>query len=103
MNNTEKIICEIEEFHGNIEKWFQGKPKIRESLYQELLAGFSQDFKMINGNGDTVTLSMLEEWLPTVFGKFPGAEAFRLKILKSIILRITDLLPILKHRSLEKS
>ncbi|MEN5308081.1 hypothetical protein ABE425_11235 [Chryseobacterium cucumeris] len=71
MNNTEKIICEIEEFHGNIEKWFQGKAENQESLYQELLAGFSQDFKMINGNGDTVTLSMLEEWLPTVFGKFP--------------------------------
>lgn len=71
MNNTEKIICEIEEFHGNIEKWFQGKAESQESLYQELLSGFSQNFKMINGNGDTVTLSMLEEWLPTVFGKFP--------------------------------
>ncbi|MCP1300996.1 hypothetical protein NK356_17610 [Chryseobacterium sp. S0630] len=71
MNNTEKIIWEIEEFHRNIEKWFQGKTENQESLYQELSAGFSQDFKMINGNGDTVTLSMLGEWLPTVFGKFP--------------------------------
>jgi hypothetical protein len=26
---------------------------------------------MINGNGDTVTLNMFSEWLPTVFGKFP--------------------------------
>lgn len=71
MSNTEKIIWEIEEFHRNIEKWFQGKTENQESLYQELSAGFSQDFKMINGNGDTVTLSMLGEWLPTVFGKFP--------------------------------
>ncbi|MDR6486434.1 hypothetical protein J2799_000919 [Chryseobacterium vietnamense] len=71
MNNTEKIIGEIEEFHRNIEKWFQGKTEDQESLYKELLSGFSTDFKMINGNGDTVTLSMLEDWLPSVFGKFP--------------------------------
>ncbi|WP_431609475.1 hypothetical protein [Chryseobacterium sp. 'Rf worker isolate 10'] len=71
MNNTEKIIGEIEEFHRNIEKWFQGETENQESLYRQLLSGFSPDFKMINGNGDTVTLSMLGEWLPTVFGKFP--------------------------------
>ncbi len=71
MNNTEKIIGEIEGFHRNIEKWFQGKTEDQESLYKELLSGFSTDFKMINGNGDTVTLSMLEDWLPSVFGKFP--------------------------------
>ncbi|SEH32279.1 hypothetical protein [Chryseobacterium culicis] len=71
MNNTEKIIGEIKEFHRNIEKWFQGKAKNQESLYKDLLSGFSPDFKMINGNGDTITLSMLEEWLPTVSGKFP--------------------------------
>jgi hypothetical protein len=71
MSNTEKIIWEIEEFHRNIEKLFQGKTESQESLYKELLSGFSPDFKMINGNGDTVTLSMLGEWLPTVFGKFP--------------------------------
>jgi hypothetical protein len=71
MSNTEKIIWEIEEFHRNIEKWFQGKTENQESLYNELLSGFSPDFKMINGNGDTVTLSMFGDWLPTVFGKFP--------------------------------
>ncbi|PWN62967.1 hypothetical protein [Chryseobacterium viscerum] len=71
MSNTEKIIQEIEGFHQNIEKWFQGKTENQEDLYQELLSGFSPEFKMINGNGDTVTLSMLSEWLPSVFGKFP--------------------------------
>ncbi|CAD0218105.1 hypothetical protein KYG33_02280 [Chryseobacterium sp. D764] len=71
MSNTEKIIWEIEEFHRNIEKWFQGKTENQESLYNELLSGFSPDFKMINGNGDTVTLSMFGDWLPTIFGKFP--------------------------------
>lgn len=71
MNNTEKIIWEIEEFHRNIEKWFQGKTENQESLYKELLYGFSPDFRMMNGNGDVVTFSMLENWLPTVFGKFP--------------------------------
>lgn len=71
MNNTEKIIWEIEEFHRNIEKWFQGKTENQENLYKELLSGFSPDFKMINGNGDIVTLPMLRDWLPTVFGKFP--------------------------------
>ncbi|KAA2222815.1 hypothetical protein [Chryseobacterium sediminis] len=70
MNNTEKIIEEIESFHKNIEKWFQGNTENQEDLYNKLLSGFSPDFKMVNGNGDTVTLSMLEEWLPTVFGKF---------------------------------
>jgi len=71
MNNTEKIIWEIEEFHRNIEKWFQGKTENQKSLYKELLYGFSPDFRMINGNGDVVTFSMLGDWLPTVFGKFP--------------------------------
>ncbi|UKB77679.1 hypothetical protein [Chryseobacterium sp. MEBOG07] len=71
MSNTEKIIQEIEGFHENIEKWFQGKTENQEDLYQELLSGFSPEFKMINGNGDIVTLSMLSEWLPGVFGKFP--------------------------------
>lgn len=71
MNNTEKIILEIEEFHRNIEKWFQGNAENQENLYKELLSGFSPDFRMINGNGDTVILSMLGDWLPTVFGQFP--------------------------------
>ncbi|WP_343687837.1 hypothetical protein [Chryseobacterium gleum] len=71
MNNTEKIIGEIIEFHQNIEKWFQGKTENRKNLHRKLLSGFSPEFRMINGNGDTVTLSMLSDWLPTVFGKFP--------------------------------
>lgn len=71
MNNTEKIITEIIEFHQNIEKWFQGKTENRENLHRKLLSGFSPEFRMINGNGDTVTLSTLSDWLPTVFGKFP--------------------------------
>ncbi|WP_313001699.1 hypothetical protein [Chryseobacterium gleum] len=71
MSNTEKIIMEIIEFHQNIEKWFQGKTENRENLHRKLLSGFSPEFRMINGNGDTVTLSMLSDWLPTVSGKFP--------------------------------
>lgn len=71
MNNTEKTIREITEFHRNIEQWFQGKSAEQEILYQQLLSGFSPDFKMINGNGDTVTLKMFTDWLPSVFGKFP--------------------------------
>lgn len=71
MNNTEKIIKEIEEFHKNIEQWFQGKSENQDGLYTKLISGFSAEFRMINGNGDTVTLLMLSEWLPTVFGKFP--------------------------------
>ncbi|UKB85947.1 hypothetical protein LF887_10065 [Chryseobacterium sp. MEBOG06] len=70
MNNTEKIIKEIKEFHKNIEKWFQGKSENQDGLYTKLISGFSPDFRMINGNGDTVTLPILSEWLPTVFGKF---------------------------------
>jgi len=71
MNNTEKIIREIIEFHQNIEKWFQGKTENQQALYRTLLSGFSPEFRMTNGNGDTVTLSTLSDWLPTVFGKFP--------------------------------
>jgi len=71
MNNTEKIIREIIEFHQNIEKWFQGKTENQQALYRTLLSGFSPEFRMTNGNGDTITLSTLSDWLPTVFGKFP--------------------------------
>ncbi|OCA73641.1 hypothetical protein [Chryseobacterium arthrosphaerae] len=72
MSNKEKIIEEITEFHKNIEKWFRGDSENQTALYQNLVSGFSKDFKMINGNSDIVTLDMLSEWLPTVFGKFPG-------------------------------
>ena len=71
MNNTEKITKEITEFHETIEKWFRGNSENQDVLYQKLLSGFSTEFKMINGNGDTVTLNMFSEWFPTVFGKFP--------------------------------
>lgn len=72
MNNTEKITREITEFHKNIEKWFQGKAENQEILYQQLLSGFSPDFRMVNGDGNPVTLSLFSDWLPTTFGKFPG-------------------------------
>lgn len=71
MNNTEKIIREITEFHENIEKWFQSKTADQEALYTKLLSGFTAEFKMVNGNGNVVTLSAFSDWLPTVFGKFP--------------------------------
>lgn len=70
MNNTEKIIREIKEFHIDIEAWFHGKED-RESLYQKLLSGFHADFKMITGNNDTITLAAFSEWLPGAYGQFP--------------------------------
>ena len=70
MDNIGKIEKEIKDFHENIERWFQGKTEDQENLYTKLLSGFSPDFKMLNGNGDTVTLSALAEWLPSVYGKF---------------------------------
>ncbi|MBV8326609.1 hypothetical protein [Chryseobacterium sp.] len=74
MNNTGKIEKEIKDFHENIERWFQGKAENQENLYSRLLSGFSPDFKMLNGNGDIVTLSMLAEWLPSAYGKFPDRK-----------------------------
>ena len=74
MNNTEKVMKEIIDFHQNIEKWFNGVSENQEGLYKTLLSGFSPEFRMINGNGDLVTLKMLSEWLPTVFGKFPDRK-----------------------------
>ncbi|SIT19170.1 hypothetical protein SAMN05421786_10851 [Chryseobacterium ureilyticum] len=71
MNNTEKITKELNEFCENIEKWFRGNEKDQEALLKKILSGFSPDFKMINGDGNTATLSMFSEWLPSVFGKFP--------------------------------
>ncbi|PIF45440.1 hypothetical protein CLU96_2445 [Chryseobacterium sp. 52] len=70
MNNTEKIIKEIKEFHKDIESWFRGE-KDQESLYKKLLSGFNPDFKMINGNNDTITLAAFSEWLPGAYGQFP--------------------------------
>ncbi|MEJ5105224.1 hypothetical protein [Chryseobacterium sp. MYb328] len=71
MNNKEKITEELKDFCENIEKWFQGNEKDQNALLKRILSGFSPDFKMINGDGNTATLSMFSEWLPTVFGKFP--------------------------------
>ncbi|WP_223609447.1 hypothetical protein [Chryseobacterium sp. OSA05B] len=69
MNNTEKVIQEIKEFHNDIEAWFRGKGD-QESLYKKLLAGFNADFKMVNGNSDTITFTDFSEWLPGAYGQF---------------------------------
>jgi hypothetical protein len=71
MSNKEKITKELQSFCENIEKWFQGNDQDQDALFRRILSGFSPDFKMINGDGNPVTLSMFSEWLPTVFGKFP--------------------------------
>lgn len=71
MNNKEKIGKELKDFCENIEKWFQGNEQDQDVLYRKIISGFSPDFKMINGDGNTATLSLFSEWLPTVFGKFP--------------------------------
>lgn len=71
MNNKEKISTELKNFCENIEKWFQGNTQSQETLFKKILSGFSPEFKMINGDGNPVTLAMFSEWLPTVFGKFP--------------------------------
>ncbi|MGL6126384.1 MAG: hypothetical protein ACRC05_04675, partial [Chryseobacterium artocarpi] len=62
MNNTEKITKELNEFCENIEKWFRGNEKDQEALFKKILSGFSSDFKMINGDENTATLSMFSEW-----------------------------------------
>lgn len=72
MSNKEKISKELKDFCENIEKWFQGNAEDQETLFREILSGFSPDFKMINGDGNLATLNMFSEWLPTVFGKFPN-------------------------------
>lgn len=92
MKNTEKIIWEIEEFHKNIEKWFQGKAENQKSLYKKLLAGFSTDFKMINGNGETVTLSMLEETQVTgeITTKRKSSAVFLLNKEKALWLHLIE-------------
>lgn len=71
MNNKEKITKELKDFCENIEKWFQGNEQDQNVLFERILSGFSPDFKMINGDGNTATIDMFSEWLPTVFGKFP--------------------------------
>ncbi|WP_343608375.1 hypothetical protein [Chryseobacterium oranimense] len=71
MNNSEKIITEIKEFHRDIEAWFRGE-KDQDSLYKKLLSGFDGDFKMITGNGDTITLGAFSEWLPGSYAQFPN-------------------------------
>lgn len=71
MNNKEKITTELKNFCENIENWFQGNTQDQDTLFRKILSGFSPDFKMTNGDGNSVTLGMFSEWLPTVFGKFP--------------------------------
>lgn len=86
MNNTEKISKEIIDFHEYIERWFHGQEKDQDALQQNLLSGFSSDFTMLNGNGDTVSLSALSDWLPAVYGKFPD----RIVKLENIIITHTE-------------
>lgn len=71
MNNKEKITTELKDFCENIENWFQGNAQDQDILFKKILSGFSLEFKMINGDGNQLTLSMFSDWLPGVFGKFP--------------------------------
>lgn len=71
MDNKQKISTELKDFCKNIEKWFQGSEQDQDALLRTILSGFSPDFKMVNGDGNTATLSLFSDWLPTVFGKFP--------------------------------
>jgi hypothetical protein len=86
MNNTEKIITEIKEFHTDIEVWFRGNTEDRDTLYEKILSGFTEEFKMITGNGDTVTLGAFSEWLPGAYGKFPD----RIIVLENIEVYSTE-------------
>lgn len=70
MNNKEKIVAELNGFCENIEKWFRGEEN-QEALYNKILLGFSPDFRMVNGDGNTVSFHMFSDWLLTVYGKFP--------------------------------
>ncbi|MCL1668145.1 hypothetical protein M2T82_08740 [Elizabethkingia ursingii] len=70
MKNKEKIIAELNGFCENIEKWFRGEGD-QETVYNKILSGFSPDFRMVNGDGNTVLFHMFSDWLPTVYGKFP--------------------------------
>ncbi|SHF77807.1 hypothetical protein [Chryseobacterium sp. OV279] len=85
MNNTEKVIKEIKEFHTDIEAWFRGKED-QESLYKKLLAGFSTNFKMVNGNNDTITLASFSEWLPGAYAQFPDRSI----VLENIEVHTTE-------------
>ncbi len=85
MNNTEKIITEINEFHQDIEAWFRGE-KDQDVLYKKLLSGFDQDFKMTTGNGDTITLGAFSEWLPGAYAQFPNRSI----IIESIVAEATE-------------
>lgn len=71
MNNKEKISAQLKDFCENIEKWFTGNEENQDVLFKKILSGFSSDFKMINGDGNTATLATFADWLPAVFGKFP--------------------------------
>lgn len=85
MNNDEKIIEEIKEFHRDIEAWFRGKED-QESLYKKLLSGFNSDFKMISAHNNTITLASFSEWLPGVYGQFPDRSI----VLDNIEVRSTE-------------
>ncbi|KMQ62958.1 hypothetical protein ACM46_13450 [Chryseobacterium angstadtii] len=85
MNHTEKIIREIKEFHTDIEAWFHGEQD-QENLYKKLLSGFDTDFKMTSGDGNTLSLDVLSEWLTGVYGQFPDRSI----IIENIAVQTTD-------------
>ncbi|MCT2560439.1 hypothetical protein [Chryseobacterium herbae] len=85
MNNEEKIIKEIKESHTDIEAWFRGTED-QKGLYTKLLAGFDSDFKMINGNNDTIILAAFSEWLPGAYAKFPDRKI----VLENIEVHATE-------------
>ncbi|WP_160138302.1 hypothetical protein [Chryseobacterium sp. c4a] len=74
MNNKEKINTELKDFCENIENLFQGNAQNKDLLFKKILSGFSPEFKMINGDGNTITFAMFSDWLPSVFGKFPDRK-----------------------------
>lgn len=70
----ELVIREIVDFHANIALWFRGQTEAKDKLFGSLLANFHPNFLMEGPNGNRMTLSEFEAWLPSAFGKFPDRE-----------------------------
>lgn len=71
VNNLELGKQQVLDFHVNIQTWFNGTANDKEALLNAIVGTFNKSFVMTNGDGNSVTYQNFEQWLSTVYGKFP--------------------------------
>ncbi|MTG97335.1 hypothetical protein NWE55_04820 [Myroides albus] len=79
MYTTKEIglgVQQVQDFCKNIEMWFCGELANQDEVLGRITSTFDQSFVMVNGDEKQMDYAAFVQWLPSVYGKFPGRKVF---------------------------